>query len=106
MRRGVDRRVAEDERVTEPFEKGRPAEVDPSSVTTRDDVVGIVHAMANDLRKNPDAWENVLLESYLDGLAAAMEDIEQTYASRGETAPEQPSWKLVAQLLVSASGYE
>jgi hypothetical protein len=92
--------------VTDPYETGRPAQVDVSGVTTRDDVTGVLHAMVNDFRKNPDAWENTTLDSFLDGLATAMEDLEQVYADRGEVLPSQPSWQLVAELLVTASGYE
>lgn len=106
MRRVVGRRVPDDERVTDPYDTGRPAEVDISNVTTRDDVVGVIHAMINDLRKHKDDWANTSLDTYLDALATSIEDIEQTYTERGETMPSQPSWKLVAELLVSASAYE
>ena len=92
--------------MTDPYETGRPAEVDVDHIATRDDVVGVLHAMINDFRKNPDAWENPTLDRYLDGLATAVEGLDQVYAERGEVAPPQPSWQLVAKLLVAASGYE
>jgi hypothetical protein len=98
--------VVDAEGVSEVYETGRPAEVDVPDVTTRDDVVVVIQDMLNDLRKNPDAWENASLGPYLEALAASIEDVEQIYSERGEAAPSQPSWQLVADLLVRASGYE
>jgi hypothetical protein len=92
--------------VSEAYEIGRPAEVDVHNVTNRDDVVGVINAMVNDFRKNPDAWENATLDRFLDSLAMSIEGVEQGYAQRGEVAPAQPSWQLIADLLVQASGYE
>jgi hypothetical protein len=92
--------------MTEAFETGRPAQVDATTVDSREDAVGVVLAMLNDLRKNPDAWQNASLPDFLEALAAAVEDLDQTYADRGELLPDQPSWRLVAELLVRASGYE
>ena len=92
--------------MTEPYETGRPAAVDADHVASRDDVVGVLRSMINDFRKNPDAWENTTIDSYLDGLATSLEDLDQVYADRGEIPPSQPSWQLVAQLLVGASAYE
>jgi hypothetical protein len=98
--------VPDDGRVSEPYDTGRAAEVDASNVATREDVVGVIHAMVNDLRKHPDDWGNASLESYLDALATSIEDLDQGYAERGEVVPDQPSWRQVAELLVTASGYE
>lgn len=92
--------------VSEPYETGRAAEVDVSNVATREDVVGVIHAMVNDLRKHRDDWGNASLESYLDALATSIEDMDQAYAGRGEIVPDQPSWKQVAELLVTATAYE
>jgi hypothetical protein len=82
--------------VTEVYETGRPAEVDVDSVTSRDEVVGVLRAMINDLRKHPDDWQNATLDEYLDALAASLEDVEDA----------EPSWHLMAEVLVAASGYE
>ena len=92
--------------MTDPYETGRPAEVDVSNVGTRDDLVDVIHSMVTDLRKHRHDWANTSLDDYLDALASSMEDIDQTYASRGETTPSQPSWRLVAELLVTASRYK
>lgn len=98
--------VEDAEPVTEAFETGRPAQVDASAVDSREDAIGLVVAMLNDLRKNADAWQNAALDTFLEGLAAAMEDLDQVYAERGEVLPAHPSWRLVAELLVAASAHE
>jgi len=98
--------VTDDDGVTDPYDTGRPAEVETSHVATPDDLAGVIHAMVNDLRKHKDDWANTSLDTFLDALATTVEDIEQTYAARGEAVPDQPSWRLFAELLVAASGYE
>lgn len=92
--------------VSEAYETGRPAEVDTKEITTRDEAVGVIMAMLNDLRKHRDDWQNASLEDYLEALAASIEDLDQTYAERGEKLPDQPSWQMVADLLVAATGHE
>lgn len=57
-------------------------------------------------RSGKDEWENNSLERYLDALAALGESLPQVYANRGEVMPEQPTWQMVARLLVRATGYE
>jgi hypothetical protein len=88
------------------YETGRPARVDISMVTTREDAVRVVAAMVQDLRDHPDAWENCTLDRFLEALASSMEDVESGYRNRGEVLPAQPTWPLVAELLVMAAGYE
>ncbi len=88
------------------YETGRPADVDPSNVTTRDDVVAIVTGMLHDLRRYPDAWENSTLERFLDALAAVVDGVELANQHRGETLPTEPTWRLFGEILVAACGYE
>jgi hypothetical protein len=87
-------------------ETGRRANVDISKVTTREDAVRVVAAMVQDLRDHPDAWENCTLGRFLEALAASMEGVESGYRNRGEVLPAQPTWALVSELLVMATGYE
>jgi len=92
--------------VPEAYETGRPADVNTDGVATREKVIAVIHAMVENLRGNPDAWENATLDRFLEALAASLEGVEHAYANRGEILPTQPSWQLVAELLVMASGYE
>jgi len=88
------------------YATGRPANVDISEVTTREDAVRVVAAMVQDLREHPDEWENPTLDRFLEALAASMEGIESGYRNRGEELPAQPTWALLAELLIMATGYE
>lgn len=46
------------------------------------------------------------LERFLEALAASLEGLPGLYAGRGERFPESPTWKISAEALVMASGYE
>jgi predicted phosphoadenosine phosphosulfate sulfurtransferase len=62
--------------------------------------------MRQDLRGHPDAWENPTLDRFLGALTAVLEGMESAYHHRGETLPTEPTWRLFAEILVTASGYE
>jgi hypothetical protein len=46
------------------------------------------------------------LDRFLEALAASWEGIPGLYQNRGEQFPEAPTWKMIAEALVMASGYE
>lgn len=62
--------------------------------------------MAADLREHPDEWENSTLDRFLEALAAVLDGLPYLYANRGEQLPSTATWKILAEALVSASGYE
>jgi len=80
------------------YETGRFASVDPSYVVTRQDAVLLVEAMVDDLRQHPDEWENHTLARFLAALAASLASVRNS--------PEHLSWRVVAEALTMASGYE
>jgi hypothetical protein len=89
------------------YETGRFAEVgDLSEVSSHTDVAQVAQRMLNDLRMHPDDWENPTLGRFLDALAASLEALPGLYANRGEHFPENATWKIFAEALVMASGYE
>lgn len=90
-----------------PYDTGRFAEVgDLSAVSSNNDVAEVVHRMLTDLLVHPDAWENATLDRFLEALAASWLGIPGLYRNRGEDFPQAPTWKMVAEALVMASGYE
>jgi hypothetical protein len=94
--------------MSSPYDTGRFADVshtDLAQVTSHADVARIIEQMLDDLRAHPDEWENGTLERFLDALAASFEALPR-HANRGEPTPNEPTWKLVAETLVKASGYE
>jgi len=70
-----------------------------TSINSRADAVKAVGELLEDLRKNPDAWENPTLERYLEALQAWLED------STGEQ-DSPPSWDLIVRMLKAARIYE
>ncbi|MFL6055442.1 MAG: hypothetical protein ACJ72W_21450 [Actinoallomurus sp.] len=93
--------------MSRPYDTGRFAEVDGlDEVSSHVDAAGIVSQMLNDLRAHPTDWENPTLERFLDALAASLEGLPGLYAHRGQQFPAQPTWKLLTEALVMASGYE
>jgi hypothetical protein len=87
-------------------ETGRFADVDLSGVEGRDDVAALVSLMVADLRAYPDSWENPTLDRFLEALAASLGDAGSGDYDGGIQRPVQPTWRLFAELLVMASGYE
>lgn len=103
----VGHSARQDARMSTPYETGRFAEVrDLDQIASRADVARVVREMADDLRCNPSAWENSTLERFLDALSASLSALPNLYTNRGEGFPDQPNWKILAELLVMASGYE
>jgi len=86
------------------FETGRATQVDPSNIETRDDFARFLAAVLADFRSNGHAtWENSSLDRFLDGLSAFAD-------ARVVNAPkldqEQASWRLFAEIVRAATGYE
>ncbi|MCX5066543.1 hypothetical protein OOJ91_11705 [Micromonospora lupini] len=67
---------------------------------------GEVESELSDLRQHPNQWENPTLERFLGALSASLSALPSLYANEGGDLPEQPTWKLLAEVLVMASGYE
>jgi hypothetical protein len=86
------------------YETGRATDVDPSGVGTREAFARFLSAVLADFRSTGEAeWENGTLDRFLDGLSAFA-------AARVVEAPEpdqdQASWRLFAEILRAATGYE
>lgn len=92
-----------------PYDTGRFADIgdfDLSAVTSSFDVAEVIRLMLNDLVGHPAKWENATLERFLEALAASWEALPAAYAHHGQQFPQVPTWKIVAEALVMASGYE
>jgi hypothetical protein len=86
---------------------GRFARVgDLGQVGSHTDVVQVIERMLVDLQAHPDEWENSTLDRFLDALAGSLKGLPGLYANRGEQFPRAATWRIFAEALVSASGYE
>jgi hypothetical protein len=75
-------------------------------VHSREDLAAFIRALLCQLREKPEDWENQDLASFLEAMAAWIEDMEGYYKGRGEAVPKQPTWKTIAQILLAARVYE
>jgi len=87
---------------------GRFAHVsDMEHVASRNDVLRVLAEMRSDLAgAGATEWENPTLDRFLEAFGGFLGDIDGYFANRAEPAPAQPSWSLLATVLVAATGYE
>lgn len=98
-----------DEQVSSAYGTGRFASISPDDlnhVATRGDAADIVRRMLADLRAHPTEWENHTLENFLDALEASLSGLPALYRNRGDHLADHPTWKLLAEALIMATGYE
>ena len=76
------------------------------AIKTREDLSKFVEVLAEGLRDRTLTWENSDLASFLEGMSAWIADMDGYFLNRGEGVPQDPSWGLIAQILVAASQYE
>lgn len=73
---------------------------------SRKEFVEFVRGFAEQCRQRPEEWENRDLPSFLEAMAAWVDDMDGYYRNRGEAVPEQPTWKMLVQILQAARVYE
>lgn len=79
----------------------------PESVQTRAALADFVQQLHSDLLARPDDWENPTLASFLEAMAAYLQDVPGYL--RNVDLPidaERPSWQLFALVLAGARCYE
>lgn len=75
-------------------------------IQSRKDFIEFAEALLHDFKNDPGSWENPDLERYLDALGAVVNGLEGLYMNRGEELPEQPTWKILGEILLTAAIYE
>jgi hypothetical protein len=77
-----------------------------NSINTKDDLVNFIEELKFNLISRPNEWENSTLEKYLDAMGAWLNSMENAYKNMGKEFPEQPSWKMFAEILHASKIYE
>ena len=77
-----------------------------NSIETNEDLANFIETLLVDLRVNAVAWENADLERFLEAMAAWVRSMENAYKNTGRKFPSQPSWKMIADILLAAKMYE
>ncbi|MEQ9770672.1 hypothetical protein ABRQ03_07355 [Pectobacterium jejuense] len=75
-------------------------------ISSKDDLVKLISALARDFKENPDEWENNDLSSYLEAIASWIEDMDGYYDNTDQPLPKDTNWKIFADILIAAKIYE
>jgi hypothetical protein len=82
---------------------------DTSNITTREDFVRFLRFLYHTYLHEGSTWENAKLKEFLEALTCYTEDIP-TYKKNNEidihADPDNPSWKVFADILIGATLYE
>lgn len=76
------------------------------NINSKEDFLQFMDTLINDLKVNPDLWENKTLADYLSAIQSWTEDMEGYYINKNIPVPENISWKIFANILMAATMYE
>lgn len=76
------------------------------TIDSREDLAAFVSTLSRDLRENPEEWENIDLPMYLDALVAWIASIPQREQNLGYHPLKEPSWRILAEMLLAPRYYE
>lgn len=73
---------------------------------TREDLSDFLAKLADSYFYEPAQWDNNSIEDFLRAWSAWLIDMDGYFKKRGEEVPTEPSWQLIAQMLLAARTYE
>jgi hypothetical protein len=76
------------------------------TVQTRADLAAFIAQLKADFDANGGDWQNTDLSSFLEAMAAWIEDMNGYYQNAGEKVSELPPWRILADVLIAARMYE
>jgi hypothetical protein len=82
------------------------AGLDPDSVSNHKQLQAFINQLRDDLAADPDSWESITLDDYLEAIEAWLHDLEGLYANLGKPWPPRATWEFMAALLVAGKVYE
>jgi hypothetical protein len=83
-----------------------PLEELVEKIQTPKDLSQFIQALHAAFKEKPGEWENAELGPYLEAIGAWVHDMEGYFKSRAEAVPNQPTWKILGQILLAAKMYE
>jgi hypothetical protein len=75
-------------------------------IENKEDFLRFLDELQNDLKTNPDEWENKDLTTYLQAMKAWVEDMNGYFRNQKIELPNSIPWKLFAQILLASKVYE
>ncbi len=76
------------------------------SVQTRDDLAAFVAELKADFDAHRNDWTNAELKSFLEAMAAWIQDMDGYYRNTGQKMSDLPPWRILADILIAARMYE
>ncbi|WP_306320547.1 MULTISPECIES: hypothetical protein [unclassified Streptomyces] len=78
----------------------------PESVDSREELAAFVRFLRRSQAEEGSAWENADLPSFLEALAAWIDDADGWYRNTGRELPAEGDWRFFARALQAATVYE
>jgi hypothetical protein len=76
-------------------------------ISTREELAEFVQILASVANSaEADDWENVTLPRFLEALSGWIGGMKGYFQNQGLEVSEQPTWKLIGDMLVAATVYE
>lgn len=75
-------------------------------INSREELAKFIDGMRFSLEQGGQGWENRDLGSFLEAMSAWVSDMDGYFQNIGESCPESPSWKTIAQILAASTVYE
>jgi hypothetical protein len=76
------------------------------NITSKEDFIEFVGALAQDFKTNTSQWENKSIDNYLEAVQGWTEDMDGYYINNNYPIPENVNWKVFAEILIAAKMYE
>jgi len=81
--------------------------MDTNAVDSRDQLIGYIFELLDDHDAVGDQWENKDIYSFLQAMAAWLDDCDGYYRKSGQSVDvEKASWQILADAMAAASVYE
>ncbi|MEW2245918.1 hypothetical protein AB0907_01050 [Streptomyces sp. NPDC006975] len=78
----------------------------PDRVASREDLAAFVRSLRRSHAEDGGSWENADLPSFLEALAAWVDDADGWYRNTGRELPPDVDWTFFARALQAATVYE
>ncbi|MET8562477.1 hypothetical protein ABZV75_18425 [Streptomyces flaveolus] len=78
----------------------------PDRVGSREDLAAFVRSLCRRHAEEGSSWENADLPSFLEALAAWIDDADGWYGNAGRELPPNGDWTFFARALQAATMYE
>ncbi len=78
----------------------------PKDIKTKNDLIKFIKSLAKEASIDSENWANKDLPSFLEAMAAWVEDMEGYYKNQEELTPVHPSWKTIGEILKASTIYE